>query len=1127
MLYRRAIKTENGTEDFSMKKVCKGYFTEFDGEHVYKIENYDCMDDFFMSIPSASDVWNFCWAHGGITAGRIDCDHAIFPYYTADKVSDGKSNTGSYTAIAKNDAETVWEPFVSFSPATKKRYAAQIVRNIYKNTFGTSVWFEEINKTLELSFRYAWTSSAQFGLVRKVNITNLSDTSVTLSVLDGCRNIMPACTEAYVQNSNSELLDAYKKTDLDNTKHAQLGLFSVSSILSDKAEPNEGLYANTCWFSTHDEIKLSIDSPEQFAQSGTVETVSVIKGKRSGAFICKTISLAPQQSESWYQVLDAGLDAVKIAELETLLQDRTKAVTALEADIAKNKELMTTYIAEADGIQKTADTMTCVHHAENVMFNCMRGGFFPNEGKINTADFIGFIAQRNKSCLKIARDIESVISTNDTWVPYSVFYDAVKKIKNVQILRLFYEYLPLAFSRRHGDPSRPWNRFTIVLRDVNGNLLLNYEGNWRDIFQNWEALAWSYPQYIKHMCAKFVNAMTPEGFNPYRISRTGIDWEIPDADNPWSHIGYWGDHQIIYMQKLLELYSAVNRSDLIASLGEKLYVSANVPYRIKSYTDIVKNPRDTIIFDKERSDLLIKKAHESGSDAKLVCDELGQVTLISFAAKLIQALIAKAANFVPGGGIWLNTQRPEWNDANNALAGYGLSIVTVCYVYRYIDFLLHLFSDSKAQTYPFPGEIADCFIKLGTLFSETDPENVASNPFERKIFTDKAGLIFERERNALYRAGYSGPEKLFASKTIIEILNAIKKHIAHCIKINKRSDGMYHAYNVLQIYDDRMEIEMLDEMLEGQVAVLSSGFLSPEESLALIRALKASRLYEARQHSYILYPNKELPPFMQKNCIVQEDILPISEFIALTGSKILAKDCNGTYHFNPEFRNVRCMDERLARLPGRPTKREIDFLHRLYEKTFCHHHFTGRSGTFYAYEGLGSIYWHMVSKLLLAVQETVFRAERIAVPKNTVKELVDAYYDIRSGLGFNKTPELYGAFPADPYSHTPSGQGTKQPGMTGQVKEEILTRWGELGVHIAEGIASFTPTLLRSSEFFDDGTLCFTWCGTPIIYHRAEKPGICVNKTEIREGTSLTAQETNMLFARNGGIAQIDVCVCI
>ena len=36
--------------------------------------------------------------------------------------------------------------------------------------------------------------------------------------------------------------------------------------------------------------------------------------------------------------------------------------------------------------------------------------------------------------------------------------------------------------------------------------------------------------------------------------------------------------------------------------------------------------------------------------------------------------------------------------------------------------------------------------------------------------------------------------------------------------------------------------------------------------------------------------------------------------------------------------------------------------------------------------------------------------------------------------------------PTDPYSHTPGFAGVQQPGMTGQVKEEILTRWGELGL---------------------------------------------------------------------------------
>ena len=108
----------------------------------------------------------------------------------------------------------------------------------------------------------------------------------------------------------------------------------------------------------------------------------------------------------------------------------------------------------------------------------------------------------------------------------------------------------------------------------------------------------------------------------------------------------------------------------------------------------------------------------------------------------------------------------------------------------------------------------------------------------------------------------------------------------------------------------------------------------------------------------------------------------------------------------------------------------------LFEDVFHHAEFTGRSGTFFAYEGLGSIYWHMVSKLLLAVQETIIRTRG----ESSTSALMEKYADIRKGLSFNKTPDVYGAFPTDPYSHTPKGQGARQPGMTGMVKEEILTR---------------------------------------------------------------------------------------
>ncbi|NIM63937.1 MAG: hypothetical protein GTO30_20505, partial [Acidobacteria bacterium] len=63
------------------------------------------------------------------------------------------------------------------------------------------------------------------------------------------------------------------------------------------------------------------------------------------------------------------------------------------------------------------------------------------------------------------------------------------------------------------------------------------------------------------------------------------------------------------------------------------------------------------------------------------------------------------------------------------------------------------------------------------------------------------------------------------------------------------------------------EVEPLDEMLEGQVAVLSSGYLDGKAALELLRALRASRLYREDQRSYLLYPDRKLPAFLEKNVI--------------------------------------------------------------------------------------------------------------------------------------------------------------------------------------------------------------------------------------------------------------------
>lgn len=1114
-----------------MAKEVKGTFVELDGEKFYCIKNYDCMEDFFMTITSSSDIWNFCWSHGGISAGRINSNHAIFPYYTADKISDMKNVTGSWTAVAVKTADGVkiWQPFESLLSGQnyKTKNCTCLERNIYKNLNGTKIWFEEINKDLGLSFRYGWTSSAKYGLVKLSHIENLSGKEMEISIVDGCRNILPATITSAAQNDNSILIDAYKETDFD--KESGLTFYIMSSVLTDRAEPSEGLLANISWFTCNGKILLQENTPALFYEADgdtdKIESVSATKGERGASYIAQKLSL--KDKAEWCQVFDTFLSASKVASLKKELKDKAKAAASLKADMDATENLMTTYLAEADGIQDTAEEMTCAHHRANVMFNIMRGGFYADNGKINAPDLFDFVKTRNK---EKGEDLEKLLGAfkGKTSICKGELEEIVNRSDDPQIKRLFMEYMPVIFSRRHGDPSRPWNKFNIMLNDKNGNPILNYEGNWRDIFQNWEALTMSYPAYIKNICAKFLNAMTIDGFNPYRINRQGIDWECPEPDNPWAQYGYWGDHQVIYLQKLLEQWNAINREELLNSLDEELYCSANVPYRIKSYKEVLADPRNSLAFDKELSDKLIKDSKEFGTDRKMYTDKKGQPQLVNITTKLFQIIIQKAANLIPGGGIWMNTQRPEWNDANNALAGYGLSVVTLGYLNRMLKFMIEIYTSTSIEKYMIPETVAKAFTKICGLYQTSDMEKTMADDTARRNFTNAEEAIFETERNELYKNGYGEKKAEVSRQEILVALNSLQKAVELNLRANKREDGLYHTYNTVVIGEKTMTVKNLQEMLEGQVSILSSGILSAEESLELLEKMKASKLYEERQKSYMLYPNKNLKTFLEKNNVSAEDAKALESVIAKTGNAFIEKDVNDVYHFNAEFRNAGVMAEHIAALPlaKKLSAKETSTLAEIYEKTFNHQNFTGRSGTFYAYEGLGSIYWHMVSKLLLAAQEIALEAYRTGNP--CADKLKDEYYNIQAGLSFMKTPELYGAFPSDPYSHTPFHKGAKQPGMTGQVKEEVLTRFGELGAYIKDGKAVFNPVILKDSEY-KDGTLSFTWCGTKVVYTKASSKKITVEyadgKSESVEGTTLSAEATKLLFARNGGIKKIEVNV--
>ncbi|WGH76046.1 hypothetical protein P8625_02430 [Tenacibaculum tangerinum] len=1141
------IYIENEKTSSTSKEV-KGTQVHIEGELYYKISNVDEMRPFFMSIVSASNHWMFISSNGGLTAGRQNAEYSLFPYYTDDKIVESADITGSKTIfqVRKAGQVTVWEPF---SERFEGKY--NITRNLYKNSYGNKVLFEEINHDLELTYSYQWSSSDTYGFVRKSKIVHTGTDLVNITILDGIQNILPYGVGSNLQNASSNLVDAYKRSELH--KKSGVGIFALSAIIVDKAEPSEALKANVVW-------SLGIENPtyllsskqlKNFRRNLDLTEETDVKAEKGAYFISANINIASQNSKEWYLIADVNKNHSQVIKLSEDIQKKENLLEKVIADVHFGTQQLVKLNASADGIQYSADRLRDIRHFSNTLFNIMRGGIFDDNYTIEKRDFTTYINKANK---KVARNNEAVLEKLTPQFSLFTLQELAYETDDKNFRRLCLEYMPLKFSRRHGDPSRPWNKFSINTRNEDGSKKLDYEGNWRDIFQNWEALAHSYPAFIESMLHKFLNATTFDGYNPYRVTKDGFDWETIEPDNPWSYIGYWGDHQIIYLLKFLEFTEKFEPKKLESFFNKELFVYANVPYKIKAYEELLKNPKDTIVFDESADARIRQERDELGSDGALLRDENRFIIKVNFIEKILATTLAKIANFIPEGGIWMNTQRPEWNDANNALVGNGVSMVTLYYLRRFLSFFNEVFAHSEVTKVEISKELMTFYSDV--LEALENHKELLSGSFtnaQRKQVLDDLGQSASNYRLHIYQHSFSGRKEALSIQSLKDFVSTSLAYLEHSIEANKRSDSLYHAYNLMTLTNDKeIAISYLDEMLEGQVAVLSSGYLNSSEVLRVLDAMKESKLFREDQYSYLLYPNKELKGFVEKNSIPKQAVEAskiVQSLVDIDGTSIVEKDVLGGYHFNGNFKNADDLALAIDNLSINISENEKSEILQIFEEVFNHKAFTGRSGTFYGYEGLGSIYWHMVSKLQLAVQECCLKAIEAKESAETVGRLLEHYYEINEGIGVHKPPTLYGAFPTDPYSHTPAGKGAQQPGMTGQVKEDVLSRFGELGVFVSEGKLYFNPCLLRRNEFISESknihyvsvkgeevklnlpenTLFFTYCQVPVIYTISEAESIEVHYSngnkETLKGLELTKEISEEIFNRTANIAKLHVFI--
>ncbi len=1088
----------------------------------YRIDGVDHLEAFLTTVVSDSDLWLFASSAGPLTAGRTDADHALLPYETDDRLHRAVGVTGPLTLLARevDGRREVWQPFA-------RRTTDGCQRAIAKHVLGTALLLEETNPTFGLRVRTTWEPSPTYGWVRTVELTDLSGTGTEVEVLDGLLDVMPHGVDARTEQTTSNLVDSYKRSETGAWGTA--AVYALESLITDRAEPAESLAATLVFAAGLDHAEVHLDErvvDAVFSGQGR-QPVPLLTGRRGAYLLRGEVTVPAHGATSWMLVADVGLGHARLHDRVREAAD-PEIRTQVRADIVAGRERLGALLTAADGRQDTADPVADAHHLSNVLFNVLRGGTFPDGYVLPVADLIDFFASRN---LDVHRRHAASIQAFGPSVHLDEVLTHAEASGDADLVRLVLEYLPLAYSRRHGDPSRPWNRFSIRTTTEHGALRRYYEGNWRDIFQNWEALLRSFPRYLPSVVATFVDASTVDGHNPYRISRDGVDWELLDPDDPWSNIGYWGDHQIVYLHRLLVGWEATAPDGLQRWLDRAVFTYADVPYRIAGHAEMLADPRATITFDEACAKRVEQRVQRLGADGRLV-EADGQLVRVTLAEKLLLPALAKLCSYVAGGGIWMNTQRPEWNDGNNALAGYGLSMVTLYQLEAYLAFLQRHLVTERETAVTLSRPVAGWAAAIEAALGAHDPKVAAGDERARRALLDALGVAGETYRTGV-QAGFDPTPVEVAVDRVDALLRVALAHLRATILTGERDDGLFHAYNLVAFPDpERAQVHHLPAMLEGQVAVLGTTCLDAERAATLVESLYDSPLYRPDQHSFLLYPPAPRPSFLDRNRL-PDDALErhpaLRRLLGGEGGHLLELDAEGGLHFRAGLSNAVVLAEAL-------TATELDAEQRstvleVYEQLFRHRAFTGRSGGMHGYEGIGSVYWHMVAKLLLAVQERIIEVEQHGGGEAVRARLVGSYRRIRDGLGFRRSPASYGAFPTDCYSHTPAHSGAQQPGMTGQVKEEVLTRFGELGLRIAGGEVSVGRALLPADELWHDldglPGYALSLCGVPFEVRPGDHDQVHIVQPDgnatVRPGTALTRAESDALFDRASSIARIVV----
>lgn len=509
--------------------------------------------------------------------------------------------------------------------------------------------------------------------------------------------------------------------------------------------------------------------------------------------------------------------------------------------------------------------------------------------RIGTLCDINWIDEKEKQAVKTASAITDVIATS-TGEPLLDGYFRQSYMDN--ILRggvpfVLGDKIIHLFSRKHGDPERDYNFFSIAAEYFSqGN------GNFRDVCQNRRSDVLFCPEAGEFNILTFFSLMQADGFNPLEIRGSTFDVRVENADKLNSLLGrlskaepirkltnasfsagavintilrenielsegtdvsfliellslcdqnieavygegYWIDHWT-YLMDLVDTYKFMypdKINDLL--FNNKKYRFFDSPVRVLPRKEAYVYKNNTVV--QINSLQHIKNKPQSG----WLKDKTGEYYSTNLFSKMLCLGIVKYSSLDPVGcGLEMNGGRPGWNDAMNGLpALFGSGLSEALELRRMLEFVNSVTGYGEVSL---PNEVYELFIK------EIEAEKF-DDDYSR---WDYVCLAAEKYREGLLN-GFDGAETAVSEEklrqTLCLFISRLKKGAEKAVELGGGLIPTYLTFEPVKLDENHFPLEFvckpLPHFLEGPVRQMKT-LESVEKCREVYNAIKVSEMYD-------------------------------------------------------------------------------------------------------------------------------------------------------------------------------------------------------------------------------------------------------------------------------------------